>query len=69
MVLYDGFRSELSNRAVVEMSLSVTKSCAISIPIRSGRGSELPVSKLGGKPCGVAWVAIFHPSIWAVCLP
>ena len=69
MVLYGGLWSELSNRPIVEMSLSVARVVLFSFPVRSRRDIELPVSELGGKPCGVAWVAIFHPSIWAVCLP
>ena len=69
MVLYGGLRSELSNRPIVEMSLSVTRVALFSFPVRSRRDIELPIFELEGKPCGVAFVAIFRKSIWVVCLP
>ena len=69
MVLYGDLRSELSNRPIVEMSLSMAKFVLFQFPVRSKGDIKLPVSELGGKPCGVALVAIFHKSIWAVCFP
>ena len=69
MVLYGELRSELSNWPILEMSLFVTRVVLFLFLVRSRRDIELPVSELGGKPCGVALVAIFHQSIWEVCLP
>ena len=61
LLIYGGLRSELSNRPIEEMSLSVTRVVLFSFPVRSRRNIE--TSELGGKPCGVALVAIFHNSI------
>ena len=58
MVLYGGLRSELSNRPIVEMSLSVTRVVLFPFHVRGRRAIELLVSELGGKPGGVAVVTI-----------
>ena len=60
-MLYGGLWSELSSRPTAEMPLFVTRFVLFSV--RSGRDIELQVSELGGKPCGVALVVIFHLSI------
>ena len=60
MVRYGRIRSGLSDRPIVEMSLSVTRVVLFPFPVRSRRDIDFPVSELGGKPCGVALVAIFH---------
>ena len=55
MLCCGGLRSGLSDRPIVETSLSVTRITLFLFPVWSEGDNKFSVSKFGGKPCGVAF--------------